>query len=46
VQPCTTHSQQEGEDPRQAMLQLIVRGGTGVLVALAGTPYTDPSPRP
>lgn len=39
-------SQQEGEDPRQAMLQLIVRGGTGVLVALAGTPYTDPSPRP
>ncbi|WP_447900757.1 TetR/AcrR family transcriptional regulator [Stenotrophomonas sepilia] len=39
-------SQQEGEDPRQAMLQLIVRGGTGVLVALAGTPYTDPGPRP
>jgi hypothetical protein len=31
-------SQQRGEDPRQAMLQLIVRGGTGVLVALAGTP--------
>lgn len=39
-------SQQEGEDPRQAMLQLIVRGGTGVLVALAGTPYTDPGLRP
>ncbi|MCF3524646.1 TetR/AcrR family transcriptional regulator [Stenotrophomonas maltophilia] len=39
-------SQQEGEDPRQAMLQLIVRSGTGVLVALAGTPYTDPGPRP
>ena len=39
-------SQQRGEDPRQAMLQLIVRGGTGVLVALAGTPYTDPGLRP
>ncbi|MBW8775681.1 MAG: TetR family transcriptional regulator [Stenotrophomonas sp.] len=39
-------SQQAGEDPRQAMLQLIVRGGTGVLVALAGTPYTDPGLRP
>ena len=26
-------SQQRGEDPRQAMLQLIVRSGTGVLVA-------------
>ncbi|HDS1300417.1 MULTISPECIES: TetR/AcrR family transcriptional regulator [Stenotrophomonas] len=39
-------SQLQGEDPRQAMLQLIVRGGTGVLVALAGTPYTDPGARP
>nr|WP_248149079.1 TetR/AcrR family transcriptional regulator [Stenotrophomonas indicatrix] len=35
-----------GGDPRQAMLPLIVRGATGVLVALAGTPYTDPSARP
>lgn len=35
-----------GEDPREAMLQLIVRGATGVLVALAGTPYTDPGARP
>ncbi|CCP12205.1 HTH-type transcriptional regulator betI [Stenotrophomonas maltophilia SKK35] len=39
-------SQQHGEDPREAMLQLIVRGATGVLVALAGTPYTDPALRP
>ncbi|MNN79739.1 hypothetical protein D3C81_1964090 [compost metagenome] len=35
-----------GGDPRQAMVPLIVRGATGVLVALAGTPYTDPSARP
>lgn len=35
-----------GGDPRQAMLPLIVRGATGTLVALAGTPYTDPSARP
>jgi hypothetical protein len=35
-----------GGDPRQAMLPLIVRGATGTLVALAGTPYTDPSTRP
>ncbi|HEL4296102.1 MULTISPECIES: TetR/AcrR family transcriptional regulator [Stenotrophomonas] len=39
-------SQRHGEDPREAMLQLIVRGATGVLVALAGTPYTDPALRP
>ncbi|MGE8267700.1 MAG: TetR/AcrR family transcriptional regulator [Stenotrophomonas geniculata] len=39
-------SQLQGEDPREAMLQLIVRGATGVLVALAGTPYTDPGARP
>ncbi|WP_369039100.1 TetR/AcrR family transcriptional regulator [Stenotrophomonas maltophilia] len=42
-------SQRRAEDPRDprgAMLQLIVRGATGVLVALAGTPYTDPGPRP
>lgn len=39
-------SQRHGEDPRGAMLQLIVRGATGVLVALAGTPYTDPALRP
>ncbi|MGF6419509.1 AcrR family transcriptional regulator [Stenotrophomonas sp. AN71] len=38
-------SQRQGEEPREAMLQLIVRGGTGVLVALAGTPYTDPASR-
>ncbi len=31
------------EEPREAMLQLIVRGTTGVLVALAGTPYTAPA---
>lgn len=37
-------AQRNGEDPREAMQQLIVRGGTGVLVALAGTPYTDPAP--
>lgn len=30
-----------GSDPRQAMVPLIVRGATGALVALAGTPYTD-----
>jgi len=35
-----------GGDPRQAMVPLIVRGAIGVLVALAGTPYTDPSARP
>jgi len=35
-----------GGDPRQAMVPLIVRGATGTLVALAGTPYTDPSARP
>lgn len=35
-----------GDDPRQAMVPLIVRGATGTLVALAGTPYTDPSSRP
>ena len=39
-------SQLHGEDPREAMLQLIVRGATGVLVALAGTPYTGPALRP
>ncbi|PWQ87913.1 TetR family transcriptional regulator [Stenotrophomonas maltophilia] len=39
-------SQLQGEDPREAMLQLIVRGATGVLVALAGTPYTDAGARP
>lgn len=39
-------SQRQGADPREAMLQLIVRGATGVLVALAGTPYTDPGMRP
>jgi len=39
-------SQLLGEDPREAMVQLIVRGATGVLVALAGTPYTDPGARP
>ncbi|KRG53206.1 TetR/AcrR family transcriptional regulator [Stenotrophomonas beteli] len=39
-------SQALGEDPRAAMVQLIVRGGTGVLAALAGTPYTDPGARP
>jgi len=31
------------EEPREAMLQLIVRGTTGVLVALAATPYADPA---
>ncbi|WP_313141365.1 TetR/AcrR family transcriptional regulator [Stenotrophomonas sp.] len=31
------------EEPREAMLQMIVRGTTGVLVALAGTPYTAPA---
>lgn len=36
---------QGSEDPREAMLQVIVRGSTGVLVALAGTPYTDPGLR-
>jgi len=35
-----------GGDPRQAMVPLIARGATGVLVALAGTPYTDSSARP
>jgi len=35
-----------GGDPRQAMVPLIVRGAKGTLVALAGTPYTDPSSRP
>jgi hypothetical protein len=39
-------SQALGEDPRAAMVQLIVPGGTGVLAALAGTPYTDPGARP
>lgn len=39
-------SQLLGEDPREAMVQLIVRGATGVLAALAGTPYTDPDARP
>lgn len=34
-----------GGDPRQAMVPLIVRGATGTLVALAGTPYTDPAQR-
>ena len=36
------HCLAAGQDPREAVLQLIVRGTTGVLVALAGTPYTDP----
>jgi len=35
-----------GGDPQQAMLPPIVRGGTGVRVALADTPCTDPSARP
>lgn len=39
-------SQALGEEPRAAMVQLIVRGATGVLAALAGTPYTDPGARP
>ncbi|PZP64857.1 MAG: TetR family transcriptional regulator, partial [Stenotrophomonas maltophilia] len=39
-------SQLQGEDPREAMVQVIVRGATGVLAALAGTPYTDPHARP
>ncbi|MHC1651770.1 TetR/AcrR family transcriptional regulator [Stenotrophomonas maltophilia] len=39
-------SQALGEDPRAAMVQLIVRGATGVLAALAGTPYTAPGARP
>lgn len=34
-----------GGDPQQAMVPLIVRGATGTLVALAGTPYTDPAQR-
>ena len=34
-----------GGDPRQAMVPLIVLGATGTLVALAGTPYTDPARR-
>ncbi|WP_340569671.1 hypothetical protein [Stenotrophomonas sp. G106K1] len=34
-----------GGDPRQATLPPIVRGATGVLVTLAGTPYTGPSAR-
>jgi len=34
-----------GGDPRQAMVPLIVRGATATLVALAGTPYTDPAQR-
>ena len=38
-------SQQRGEDPRAAMVPLLVRGGTGVLAALAATPYTDPAAR-
>lgn len=39
-------SQALGKDPREAMVQMIVRGATGVLVALAGTPYTDPGAHP
>lgn len=39
-------SQLQGEDSREAMVQVIVRGATGVLAALAGTPYTDPHARP
>ncbi|UEX16794.1 hypothetical protein LMF57_12280 [Stenotrophomonas sp. SI-NJAU-1] len=35
-----------GSDPQQAMLPPIVRGATGVRVALADTPCTDPSARP
>lgn len=35
-----------GGDPAEAMREVFVRGCTGVLVALAGTPYTDPGARP
>ena len=36
-------SQLQGKDPREAMRQLIVRGATGVLVALAGTRIRTPA---
>ncbi|WP_313437265.1 TetR/AcrR family transcriptional regulator [Stenotrophomonas sp.] len=39
-------SHHQGGDPREAMVQILVRGCTAALVALAGTPYTDPAALP